>query len=137
MWVQTFTKGEEVDWIALRKGFSTELLYIKKDIGIPYSSNQGLRHWREFRPHLIPNFCSPQMIVLGELWPRTIVSVCKSHLVTVLTYELTGHTLTKQARKVNKCCSKASLIHNQDSITCLPIIQFRYIIVVLQLLKNL
>jgi hypothetical protein len=37
-------------------------------------STEHLSHWREFRPHPIPNSCSPRMIVLGELLPRTIVS---------------------------------------------------------------
>ena len=37
-------------------------------------STEHLSHWREFRPHPIPNSCSPRIIVLGELWPRTIVS---------------------------------------------------------------
>lgn len=30
-------------------------------------STEHLSHWREFRPHPIPNSCSPPMIVLGEL----------------------------------------------------------------------
>jgi hypothetical protein len=30
-------------------------------------STEHLSHWREFRPHPIPNSCSPRMIVLGEL----------------------------------------------------------------------
>ena len=30
-------------------------------------STEHLSHWREFRPHPIPNSCSPRMIVLGKL----------------------------------------------------------------------
>jgi len=64
-------------------------------------STEHLSHWREFRPHPIPNSCSPPMIVLGELCPRTSVSGEQEPLrhSTVLTYRLTGHTLAKYPTK--------------------------------------
>ena len=62
-------------------------------------STEHLSHWRKFRPHPIPNSCSPGW----SCWVNCdLVRSCRvsnSRFVTVLTYGLTGHTLAKYPTK--------------------------------------
>jgi hypothetical protein len=83
-------------------GNNKKATYGRKGSGPPQrgrESTERLSHWREFRPHPIPNSCSPQMIVLGELYLVRTCRVSNSRFITVLTFGLMGLTLAKYPTK--------------------------------------